>query len=91
MITWTIDFPDRTYSSRTGRDEEGNVFYEDASRERVECHRPSGSVGRGWTPEQALQDALKADSDYANFKIDQAHDIPDAEPVGIAYRSAEDL
>lgn len=58
-ITWTVDHPEAAHSSRTGRDEAGNTYWEDASRERVTCETPDGRRGSGWTPEEALRLTLQ--------------------------------
>lgn len=57
-IDWKTDHPEAEFSSRTGTDEAGNRYFEDASGERVNCRTPDGRVGFAWTPEEALRDAL---------------------------------
>ncbi len=60
MITWTKDHPEATYSSFTGRDENGNVFHQSANLETVTVTTPDGRQGMGWTAEQALKSASEA-------------------------------
>jgi len=55
MITWTKDHPEADYSTRTGKDENGNVFHMNASLEIVTVVTSHGHTGMGWTAEEALK------------------------------------
>ena len=59
-IDWKLDHPEAEFSGRTGTDEAGNVYRENAAREVVGCTTPDGRTGTGWTPEEALREALDA-------------------------------
>ncbi len=59
-ITWKTDIPKAEYSSRTGKDEQGNRYHEDAAGERVTCTTPDGRTGTGWTPDEALMEAVQS-------------------------------
>lgn len=56
QITWIVDNPDTEFSER---DEEGNVYSENACRETVAVTTPQGHTGSGRTPEEALRNARK--------------------------------
>ena len=56
-IDWKLDHPEAEFSGRTGTDEAGNRYNENAAREVVTCTTPDGRTGTGWTPEEALREA----------------------------------
>ena len=68
-IQWTNDHPEAEFSSRTGIDEAGNRYHEDAAREVVSCTMPDGRTGTDWTPEKALRNAENSKPITEDWKI----------------------
>lgn len=58
-IKWKKVNPDDTYSSMRGKDEQGNKYWTSANQEVVICTTPAGKNGIGWTPEDALKNAIE--------------------------------
>jgi hypothetical protein len=59
-IQWVSDHPESDYSSRTGKDEEGNIYRTPANLETVSVKTPDGFRGEDWTAEKALKNAIAA-------------------------------
>lgn len=60
-ITWRKDHPEAQYSSLSGIDEHGNKYWMNACLEICQCETPNGSIGQGWTAEEALRNAKSDD------------------------------
>lgn len=69
VIDWKRTEPDAVYSSYTGTDAAGNVYYTPANGETVLVTAPDGRRGYGWTAGEAL-DELEHSPRPASYPIE---------------------
>jgi hypothetical protein len=63
-IVWEKDNVDQEYTSRTGRDTEGNIYHISANMETVTCTTTDGFYGCGFTATDARANANERRSNW---------------------------